>query len=99
MPQLDSLTEQQFMGICSLQQCSQQAEEALSQGLDQLYHSLTDTISSNGGGTGSLSCINGDGSSSTTNVGDFMGQMALALSKLSNLQGFLCQVTKTYGKT
>lgn len=46
MPQLDPLTEQQLMGICSLQQSSQQAEEALSQGFEQLQYSLTDTISS-----------------------------------------------------
>ncbi|XP_047941561.1 transcription factor TGA9-like isoform X2 [Salvia hispanica] len=44
IPQLDPLTEQQFMGICSLQHSSQQAEEALSQGLDQLQQSLVDTI-------------------------------------------------------
>ncbi|XP_056165039.1 transcription factor TGA9-like isoform X2 [Syzygium oleosum] len=43
-PQLDPLTEQQLMGIYSLQQSSQQAEEALSQGLDQLQHSLVDTV-------------------------------------------------------
>ncbi|KAA8544239.1 hypothetical protein F0562_022251 [Nyssa sinensis] len=44
--QLDPLTEQQFMGIYSLQQSSQQAEEALSQGLEQLQQSLIDTIAS-----------------------------------------------------
>lgn len=43
-PQLDPLTEQQIMGICSLQHSSQQAEEALSQGLEQLHQSLIDTI-------------------------------------------------------
>lgn len=42
--QLDPLTEQQVVGIYSLQQSSQQAEEALSQGLDQLQQSLIDTI-------------------------------------------------------
>ncbi|KAI3461295.1 hypothetical protein Pfo_017958 [Paulownia fortunei] len=42
--QLDPLTEQQLVGICGLQQSSQQAEEALSQGLEQLQQSLIDTI-------------------------------------------------------
>ncbi|KAF8403282.1 hypothetical protein HHK36_011384 [Tetracentron sinense] len=79
MPQLDPLTEQQFMGICSLQQSSQQAEEALSQGLEQLHQSVMDTIAS-----GSLSF---DG----TNVGNYMDQMALAVGKLSNLEGFVRQ--------
>ncbi|GAB4824704.1 Transcription factor tga9, variant 2 [Ancistrocladus abbreviatus] len=42
--QLDPLTEQQLVGICSLQHSTQQAEEALSQGLDQLQQSLLNTI-------------------------------------------------------
>ncbi|KAL9171435.1 hypothetical protein ABFS82_04G208400 [Erythranthe guttata] len=42
--QLDPLTEQQIMGIYGLQQTSQQAEDALSQGLEQLQQSLIDTI-------------------------------------------------------
>ncbi|XP_050214319.1 transcription factor TGA9 isoform X2 [Mercurialis annua] len=70
--QLDPLTEQQFMGIYSLQQSSQQAEEALSQGLDQLQQSLVDTISSGA-------------------VIDGMQQMAVALGKLANLEGFVRQ--------
>ncbi|GJU49029.1 transcription factor TGA9 isoform X1, partial [Tanacetum coccineum] len=44
--QLHLLTEQQVVGIYSLQHSSQQAEEALSQGLDQLHHLLVDTIAS-----------------------------------------------------
>ncbi|KAF9624665.1 hypothetical protein IFM89_012842 [Coptis chinensis] len=78
MPQLDPLMEQQLMGICNLQQSSNQAEEALSQGLEQLHQSLVDTISS-----GSLN----DGA----NVDDYMGQMAISLGKLSNLEGFVHQ--------
>ncbi|KAF9598758.1 hypothetical protein IFM89_031426 [Coptis chinensis] len=78
-PQLDPLTEQQLMGICNLQHSSQQAEEALSQGMEQLHQSLSETI----GGGGSLS----DGS----NVQNYMSQMALALSQISNLEGFIRQ--------
>ncbi|CAI0544323.1 unnamed protein product [Linum tenue] len=70
--QLDPLTEQQVMGIYSLQHSSQQAEEALSQGLDQLQQSLVDTIA---GGP----------------VIDGMQQMAVALGKLANLEGFVRQ--------
>ncbi|KAL2899452.1 Transcription factor TGA9 [Bienertia sinuspersici] len=70
--QLDPLTEQQLMGIYSLQQSSQQAEEALSQGLEQLQQSLVDTIA-------------------TSTVTDGMHQMAIALGKLSNLEGFIRQ--------
>lgn len=71
--QLDPLTEQQFIGICSLQHSSQQAEEALSQGLEQLQQSLVDTIA----GGPSI---------------DGMQQMAVALGKLTNLEGFVRQV-------
>ncbi|XP_020214997.1 transcription factor TGA9 isoform X2 [Cajanus cajan] len=51
--QLDLLAEQQIMGIYGLRQSSVQAEEALTQGLEQLQHSLVDTIA---GGS-----IGGDG--------------------------------------
>ena len=78
LPQLDPLTEQQLVGICNLQQSSQQAEEALSQGLEQLHQSLADTMA---GGS-----LIDDANMS------FMGQMALALGKLSNLEGFVIQV-------
>ncbi|XP_027911782.1 transcription factor TGA9-like isoform X2 [Vigna unguiculata] len=42
--QLEPLAEQQIMGICALRQSSVQAEEALTQGLEQLQQSLVDTI-------------------------------------------------------
>lgn len=42
--QLDPLTEQQMLGIYSLQQSSEQAEEALAQGLQQLHQSLAGTL-------------------------------------------------------
>ncbi|GAU32524.1 hypothetical protein TSUD_103690 [Trifolium subterraneum] len=42
--QLEPLAEQQIMGMYGLRHSSQQAEEALSQGLDQLQQSLVDTI-------------------------------------------------------
>ncbi|KAK3118412.1 hypothetical protein QOZ80_9BG0698680 [Eleusine coracana subsp. coracana] len=77
LPQLDPLTEQQVVGIYNLQQLSQQAEEALSQGLEQLHQSLASTMA---GGS-----VTEDPNTS------FMGQMALALSKLSNLEGFVIQ--------
>ncbi|NP_001311996.1 transcription factor TGA2 isoform X2 [Capsicum annuum] len=70
--QLDPLTEQQVVGIYSLQQSSQQAEDALSQGLEQLQQSLIDTIA-------------------TASLHDGMHHMALALGKLSNLEGFVRQ--------
>ncbi|GMN60238.1 hypothetical protein TIFTF001_029311 [Ficus carica] len=72
IPQLDPLTDQQLVGIYNLQHSSQQAEEALTQGLDQLQQSLVDTIA---GGP----------------VVDGMQQMAVALGKLSNLEGFVRQ--------
>lgn len=71
--QLDPLTEQQVMGIYSLQHSSQQAEEALTQGLEQLQQSLVETIAAG-------------------SVMDGMHQMAVALGKLSNLEGFVRQV-------
>ncbi|CAL9068983.1 unnamed protein product [Musa banksii] len=76
IPQLDPSTEQQL--IYNLKQSSQQAEEALSQGLEQLHQSLADTVAG-----GPLS----DG----VYVGNYMGHMVLALEKLAHLEGFVRQ--------
>ncbi|XP_002532393.3 bZIP transcription factor TGA10 isoform X2 [Ricinus communis] len=76
--QIEPLTEQQILGICGLQQSTQEAEEALSQGLEALNQSLSDTIASD-----SLSC--------PPNMANYMGQMAVAMNKLSTLEGFVRQ--------
>ncbi|KAG8656626.1 transcription factor TGA2 isoform X2 [Manihot esculenta] len=79
--QLEPLTEQQLVGIGNLQQSSQQAEDALSQGMEALQQSLAETLSS-----GSLGS-----SSSSGNVANYMGQMAMAMGKLGTLEGFIRQ--------
>ncbi|KAL4569314.1 hypothetical protein LXL04_024950 [Taraxacum kok-saghyz] len=48
---LEPLTDQQLLGICNLQQSSQQAEDALSQGMEAWQQSLVDTLSSTSGGS------------------------------------------------
>lgn len=80
--QLEPLTEQQLAGITNLQQSSQQAEDALSQGMEALQLSLAETLSS-----GSLGS-----SGSSGNVANYMGQMAMAMGKLGTLEGFIHQV-------
>lgn len=71
------------MGITNLQQSSQQAEDALSQGMEALQQSLAETLSS--GALGS--------SGSSGNVANYMGQMAMAMGKLGTLEGFIRQVS------
>ncbi|CAA0808988.1 Transcription factor PERIANTHIA [Striga hermonthica] len=78
--QIEPLTDQQLVGICNLQQSSQQAEDALSQGMEALQQSLVETLSSN-----SLP------SRPALNVADYMGQMAIAMTKLATLENFLHQ--------
>ncbi|XP_077236132.1 transcription factor TGA2-like [Tasmannia lanceolata] len=78
--QLEPLTDQQLMGICNLQQSSQQAEDALSQGMEALQQSLAETIAS-----GSL------GPASSGDVANYMGQMAIAMGKLGTLENFIRQ--------
>uniref|UniRef100_A0A7I4B0J3 BZIP domain-containing protein n=1 Tax=Physcomitrium patens TaxID=3218 RepID=A0A7I4B0J3_PHYPA len=78
VPQIEPLTEQQLLNICNLQQSSQQGEEALSQGMEQLQQSLAETLSA-----GSLG--------SAANVANYMGQMAVAMGQLGNLEGFVRQ--------
>ncbi|MBA0687696.1 hypothetical protein Goari_015210, partial [Gossypium aridum] len=80
--QLEPLTEQQFMGIQNLQQSSQQAEDALSQGMEALQQSLAETLAN---GSPAPSGPSG-------NVANYMGQMAMAMGKLGTLEGFLRQV-------
>ncbi|KAF8775253.1 hypothetical protein HU200_004657 [Digitaria exilis] len=78
IPQLDPLTEQQLLGICNLQQSSEQAEEALFQGLNQLHQSLADTVAA-----GALN----DGAAAP----NYMSLMAVALEKLASLESFYQQ--------
>ena len=80
--QLEPLTEQQLVGICNLQQSSQQAEDALSQGMEALQQSLAETLAGSLGPSGS-----------SGNVANYMGQMAMAMGKLGTLENFLRQVT------
>ncbi|KAJ6829032.1 bZIP transcription factor TGA10 isoform X1 [Iris pallida] len=75
---IEPLTEQQILGICELQQSTQETEEALSQGLEALYRTLSDTVAS-------------DALSSPSNMANYMGQMAIAMSKLTTLEGFVRQ--------
>ena len=81
---MDPLTDQQLIGICNLQQSSQQAEDALSQGMEALQQSLLETLSS-----ASM------GPNSSANVADYMGHMAMAMGKLGTLENFLRQVKRT----
>ncbi|KAM0953976.1 putative transcription factor bZIP family [Dioscorea sansibarensis] len=78
--QLEPLTEQQLVGICNLQQSSQQAEDALSQGMEALQQSLAETLAGSLGPSGS-----------SGNVANYMGQMAMAMGKLGTLENFIRQ--------
>ena len=80
---VEPLTEQQIVGVYGLQQSALETEEALSQGLEALYQSLSDTVVSD-----ALSC--------PSNVANYMGQMAAAMNKLSTLEGFVRQVSTKY---
>lgn len=81
MNQLEPLTEQQLAGIYNLQQTSQQAEDALSQGMEALQQSLSETLASGSSST----------PGSSGNVANYMGQMAMAMGKLGTLESFLRQ--------
>ncbi|XP_042047101.1 transcription factor TGA2.3-like isoform X3 [Salvia splendens] len=78
--QLEPLTEHQLLAINNLQQSSQQAEDALSQGMEALQLSLAETLAGSLGPTGS-----------SGNVANYMGQMAMAMGKLGTLEGFIRQ--------
>lgn len=44
MPQLEPLTDQQIIKVCNLRHCCQQAEDALTQGMDKLQQTLAQSI-------------------------------------------------------
>ncbi|KAM7516783.1 hypothetical protein LguiA_006366 [Lonicera macranthoides] len=44
MPQIEPLTDQQLVSVCNLQRSCQQAEDALSQGMDKLQQTLSQSI-------------------------------------------------------
>ncbi|XAR73320.1 hypothetical protein NMG60_11007242 [Bertholletia excelsa] len=53
LPHLDLLTDQQFFDICNLKQSCQQAEDALSQGMDKLQQTVAEAIAAGQLGDGS----------------------------------------------
>ncbi|WOK96266.1 transcription factor TGA4 [Canna indica] len=75
--QLDPLSEQQARAVCSLQQSSQQAKDALSQGLEKLQQTLSETLTCDPLGT--------------SGVANYMGQIANAMGKLEALVSFVNQ--------
>lgn len=76
-PQLEPLTEQQAVAAYNLQQSSQQAEDALSQGMDKLQQTLSESLTSDSLGA--------------SGVASYMGQMANAMGKLEALVSFVTQ--------
>ncbi|XP_077224079.1 transcription factor TGA1-like isoform X2 [Tasmannia lanceolata] len=76
-PQLGLLTEQQLMSVYNLQQSSQQAEDALSQGMDKLQQTLAETLAA--------------GPIDATSVSNYVEQMATTMGKLEALISFVNQ--------
>lgn len=79
LPQIEPLTEQQLMGIYNLQQSSQQAEDALSQGMETLQQTLAETLA-----WGPLD-------SPDSIMSTYLSQMAIAMGKLGTLESFIRQ--------
>ncbi|XP_022741548.1 transcription factor TGA1-like isoform X2 [Durio zibethinus] len=53
VPQLDPLTDQQILEVCNLKQSCQQAEDALSQGMEKLQETVSATVAAGQLGEGS----------------------------------------------
>nr|GMD90564.1 bZIP transcription factor TGA10-like isoform X2 [Ipomoea batatas] len=78
MRQLELVTEQQMLGMIALQQSTQEAEEAMSQGMEALNQTISDIISS-------------DALFYPSNVAACMPQMAAAITNLCTLETFVRQ--------
>ncbi|XP_010471992.1 PREDICTED: transcription factor TGA7 [Camelina sativa] len=75
MPYLQPLTDQQVLEVRNLQQSSQQAEDALSQGIDKLQQSLAESIVVD----------------AVIESTDYPAHMAAAIENLQALEGFVTQ--------
>ena len=75
-PQLEPLTEPQRLDYFNLRQSSQQAEDALSQGMDKLQQTLSKTLEAD-------QILIGE---------TFGSQMAAAIEKFEALESFVSQV-------
>jgi transcription factor TGA len=53
LPHFDPLTDQQLLDVCNLRQSCQQAEDALSQGMEKLQHTLAESVAAGKLGEGS----------------------------------------------
>jgi transcription factor TGA len=53
LPHFDIMTDQQILDVCNLRQSCQQAEDALSQGMEKLQHTLADCVAAGQLGEGS----------------------------------------------
>ena len=80
-PQLNPLTEPQLVAVCSLQQSSQQAEDALSQGLNKLQQTLSEAITPDPIVTSEMT---------------YMAQMTNAMERLDALASFVIQVDSQF---
>ncbi|KAH9555582.1 hypothetical protein CY35_08G122100 [Sphagnum magellanicum] len=86
IPQVEPFTEEQLLGIRTLQLSLQKAEDAISQGMEVLQQSLADTVAASLLG-------------SSPNVADYMGQMAMALGKLGTVESFVQQADNLRQRT
>ena len=77
IPQVEPLSQNQVMAIFNLQQSSQQAEDALSHGMEALQQNLSNIL-----------CT----SLPTTSNTNHMEHIALAVGKLGTLENFVWQV-------
>ncbi|KAG2309953.1 hypothetical protein Bca52824_021513 [Brassica carinata] len=53
LPHFDPLMDQQVLDVCNLRQSCQQAEDAVSQGMEKLQHTLADSVAAGNLGEGS----------------------------------------------
>eukprot|EP00899_Mesostigma_viride_P026695 jgi/Mesvir1/720/Mv17328-RA.1 len=80
IPHMEPLSEHQLLAMCNIQNNCQQGEEVLSQGMEALQQSLADIVSSSTPAGGA------------DLVGSYMGQMAMAMTKLGAIESFVLQV-------
>ncbi|XP_061969382.1 transcription factor TGA7-like [Populus nigra] len=77
MSQLEPLTDQQLVDVCNLRQSSQQAEDALTQGIDKLQQTLSQSIAADVMGDGGYGDKMADELEGFVNQADHLRQQTL----------------------
>lgn len=88
MPQLEPLADQQIIKVCNLRHCCQQAEDALTQGMDKLQQTLAQSILNMNTGAGNYTSQMVSSMENLEALESFVNQVCLTFAVVLYLNEF-----------